>query len=923
MSPVISAIKSAKYAREAITERLSLYNNVPGISSTGAKPLRRKFGSGEPITSLENSGNLILECQPLHVEEGHLVDQDGRKRVLKGINLDCAMKLPVKPFMPSYEGNCGDESNIFFEGDTVSFVGRPFPLDEAELHFNRIKLWGFNTLRYLVTWEALEHAGPGKYDEEFIDYTVEMLRIINKVGGLYVILECHQDVWSRFSGGSGAPLWTFYAAGLQPTRFAATEAAILHNSPRFEKGRTDPECYPKMLWTSNYRRLALFTMFTLFFSGATYFPHLKINGINIQHYLQNSLNAALRHLWEAVVAKLPDMIENGTLLGFELVNEPNCGLIGNEHLAYVPAGQQLRIDTCPTVYQCFRLGMGLPVEVDVYKISVAGPQKDGVRLVDPRGERAWLSPEEAAITDAKYGWKRSGWKLGQCIYAGIKIWRWNKFADWDKLKNFSQDVRLEFSYSECELLSPNFFNQVSPRISFNVADEKLPRKVDIDFFINHFFVDFYQQFKKMIRDVAPNVFVLIQPPVLELPPKLKDDPRGIVDEKTIYCPHYYDGMSLMFKSWNYKYNVDTLGIMRGRYFNPMLGIVFGERAIRNCIKKQFIEIANEGRSYLGNIPVLMSETGMPFDMDDKKAYEDGRYTQQTSAIDCLANALEGLQMHVTYWCYSSLNSHKWGDRWNNEDFSFWSPEDRDLAFDDAEDDGNLSRSPSRRSSVTPSLKTIRCLKETGTSQVLKAKIAYHRQKMIPSLFKKSFGTGTIEEDNYDSDDSSFAYENSTLISVSSENLRYRHFKQCYPSPDGVRAVSAVIRPFLVSSCGVMKASEFDIKTSKFALTLVINDDLDEATLKNQPTIIFVPKWHYPYLNYSDISLTSGHVKYNQALEYLEWYHYDLDDDTTVESTSSSLVRPTNEETIIIKNNSGKIEDLEPKDDFGIGDCPIS
>lgn len=918
MSPIISAIKSAKLAREAISDRLSVYSNGTGVASSGAKPLRRKFGSSEPIARVHNKTASILECLPLYTEDGFILDGSGRKITLKGINVDCSMKLPAMPFMPSYEGNNAEPSNIFFQGENVSFVGRPFPLEEAELHLNRIKLWGFNTIRYLITWEALEHAGPGKYDEDFIDYTVQLLRIIHKVGGLYVFLECHQDVWSRYSGGSGAPLWTFHAAGLQPTRFSATEAAILHNDPRFEKGRTDPECYLKMLWTSNYKRLALFTMFTLFFSGATYFPHLKINGVNIQHFLQESLNKCLQHLWDTVVTRLPEMLENGSLLGFELLNEPNCGLVGHEHLSYVPNGQQLRIDTCPTVYQCFRLGMGLPAEIDVYKITLTGPQKDSVKLVDPRGQSAWLSPEEGTAIDEKYGWTREGWEFGKCIYAGVNIWRWNKNANWDELASMSQDARIDFSYNECELLLPNYFNEVSPKLSFDVTDEKLPKKIDINFFINTFFVDYYVNFKNTIRALAPQVFVLLQPPVLELPPDLKDNKLGIIDKKTIYCPHYYDGLSLMFKSWNYVYNVDTLGIMRGRYFNPVLGIVFGERAIRNCIKKQFIEISNEGKKYLGNIPVLMSETGMPFDMDNKKAYEDGRYTQQTSAIDALANALEGLQMHVTYWCYSSLNSHKWGDRWNNEDFSFWSPEDRDLAFDDDESD-SLSRSPSRRSSVTPSLKAIRCMKESGPSHVLKAKIAYHKKKMLPSMFKKSFLSGLGEEETEESDDSSVGYDTSTLISVSTDNLRYRHFRQCYPSPDGVRAVSAVIRPFLIATAAVMKASEFDIKMSKFALTVSIDKELTWNDFQKRPTLIFVPKWHYPYLNYSDISLTYGHIQYNDELEYLEWYHYDIGDD---ESTWS-MCRAGNDESIIIKSNSGRIEDISPKEDAQAGECPIN
>lgn len=52
--------------------------------------------------------------------------------------------------------------------------------------------------------------------------------------------------WSRFSGGSGAPLWTLVAAGLNPQNFHATEGAILHSH------WPDPAKFPFMLWSSNY-----------------------------------------------------------------------------------------------------------------------------------------------------------------------------------------------------------------------------------------------------------------------------------------------------------------------------------------------------------------------------------------------------------------------------------------------------------------------------------------------------------------------------------------------------------------------------------------------------------------------------------------------------------------------------------------------
>lgn len=888
MSFVVDAIRKARIsATDAISDRVSLYLQAP--VSTDARSLRKQYG--RTLVALAEDRANIVECQPLHVEGGRLVDSSGRTRTLKGVNVDGSMKLPASPTMASYDGSSSDRNNIFFDGDNVLFVGRPFPLEEAEQHFSRIKSWGYNTIRYLVTWEALEHQGPGIYDEEFIDYTVKMLRLIHRIGGLYVFLECHQDVWSRFCGGSGAPMWTLYAAGLDPKCFDATEAAMIHNSDRYSRAPNDPECYTKMLWTTNYRRLALLTMFTLFFAGETYFPNLKLDGMSIQKYLQLKLFASLAKLWEAAVSELPDMVADGTLVGFELLNEPNCGLVGQPRLDVLPDSQQLRLDTTPTTYQSFLLGMGIPVQVDTYKIAVTGPQKSGSRIVDPRGQTAWLLKQELESTDKHYGWIRQGW-TGECIYLASGIWSWDS-TGWEKVKDRSQLARVEFGQNHCTLKRPRYFSKVTPRLSFDTPDDTLPDVIDTKFFINTFFVDFYISHKQMVRSICPGAFVLIQPPVLELPPKLVDDARRIIDEKTIYCPHYYDGMSLMFKTWNSRYNVDTLGIMRGRYFNPVLGIVFGERAIRNCIKQQFIAIATEGRDNLGPIPILMSETGMPFDMDGKKAYEDGSYSLQTAALDAIAVALEVLGIHHTFWCYTSINCHSWGDRWNNEDFSLWSSEDRDLCFDDHE---IPARPSSRRNSVTPSLKTLRSLRQTdGYQLVIRAKLSYRRKRLLSSAIKLALGA-TCEGDEHKLAtpmETSSSTESAELISLASDNLRYQHLKKCYPSPDGVRAPSAVIRPFVVATYGVVKYTEFEMRPAKFTLTL----SFSEVPLSS-PTVIFVPKWHYPCLDYGDIYLTSGTVRYNEVLEFIEWYH--------------SQENGREEVSIIIKNNSGRIEDIEPR-----------
>ena len=91
-------------------------------------------------------------------------------------------------------------------------------------------------------------------------------------------------------------------------------------------------------------------MFTLFFAGKIYFPDLILNGENIQDYLQNHFLGAVEFLWKRICRKL-EIDKNGTILGFESMNEPNSGLIGYPDLSRVPDYQQLRVGTTPTAFK--------------------------------------------------------------------------------------------------------------------------------------------------------------------------------------------------------------------------------------------------------------------------------------------------------------------------------------------------------------------------------------------------------------------------------------------------------------------------------------------------------------------------------------------------------------------------------------------
>lgn len=118
---------------------------------------------------------------------GAIKDENNREIILRGINLDGGSKLPVQ--QTSFFEKVDDS---YWDGDNISFVNRPFLLEDAPTHFAKLKSYGFNTIRYVFTWEALEHKGPGIYDDEFIDFTIKVLKILDEFG-FYVFMDPHQD----------------------------------------------------------------------------------------------------------------------------------------------------------------------------------------------------------------------------------------------------------------------------------------------------------------------------------------------------------------------------------------------------------------------------------------------------------------------------------------------------------------------------------------------------------------------------------------------------------------------------------------------------------------------------------------------------------------------------------------------------------
>lgn len=393
-------------------------------------------------------------------------DEFGRTLLLRGVNLGGSSKVPAAPDGATWrrEG--------FFDHRDVSFVGRPFPLSEADEHFSRLARWGFTFLRLLTTWEAVEHSGPGEYDFAYLDYLHEVVGTAAE-HGISVFIDPHQDCWSRFSGGDGAPGWTLEAVGLDITRFAETGAAITHQ----EHG--DP--FPRMIWPTNYGKLANLTMWTLFFGGNDFASEAHVKGTPIQEYLQGHYVRAMQQ----VALRLRDL---PNVVGFDTLNEPSPGLIGIGDLTSGDAFP-LKLGPSPTPLQAMALGAGIPQEVAVHRLGLAGFRRAGSALLNANGVRAWADGVEPV---------------------------WRRHSVWDVDEGGAPRV-----------LRPGHFTRTE--------------RGDVDF-ARDYFRPFVLRYAEAIREAIPEAVIFLEgPPNAHLPWQAEDLLNAA------YAGHWYDALTLLRK----------------------------------------------------------------------------------------------------------------------------------------------------------------------------------------------------------------------------------------------------------------------------------------------------------------------------------------------------------------------------------------
>ncbi len=563
-----------------------------------------------------------MSLEIIHIENEWFKDESGRTVILRGVNLGGDCKVP-------YPDGGTENPTDFSTHREVSFVGRPFPMDEAEVHFSRLKAWGFNVLRLLLTWEAVEHKGPYTFDERFLEYYAGLCKMAGEYG-MYVFVDFHQDAWSRMSGGDGAPGWLFEKIGLDYRAFGRADGAIVM---QYVYDYNDPsprqDAYPAMCWQSNCVYPVNGIMWSLFFAGKLITPDFLIKDemsgreVNVQDYMQGH--------YLACQAKVAERIKGlSNVIGFDSLNEPSSGWIEipmDYRHTKMRKNNPPRPGTAFSPIDALYVSHGHCLELPYNAFSLL---RGGVVPV----KTVAVNPDKISI-----------WINGRCdpfIEAGA----------WELLDDGTYRI-----------LRNDFFKKANGKeIDFN-RDCLLP--------FLHAVADNFRRFN-------PDWLLFAEKEAAEgmMRPGFPDN----MPENSVNASHWYDGLTLMNKKFR-KINIDIVSLQPA----------FGLKGIEKKYLRELGRIKKSSQTINHGCPTLIGEFGIPFDMDNGKAYSEyaeGDRTERPwqthiTALDLMYNALDRLLISSAHWNYTATNSNdlRTGDRFNQEDLSIYSPDQRDKPDD--------------------------------------------------------------------------------------------------------------------------------------------------------------------------------------------------------------------------------------------------
>ncbi|CAM4966051.1 unnamed protein product [Rotaria socialis] len=207
----------------------------------------------------------------------HFVDEFGRVRIFHGVNV--VYKQP--PFLPNMT-NFDPQNSL------------------TEFDLDNLHKWGFNVIRLYTAWMGVNPKSPNEVDDTYLSQLSTAVSMMENKG-IYALLDCHQDVLSRFFCGEGIPDWVATKLG--------TETLQRFPFPFPINFTREPDTgYPVL-------DQCLQNPFSQY-----YFTEGVINGFKMLYTNTNGTLDAFASFWHTVATYFAD---RPSILGYELMNEPS------------------------------------------------------------------------------------------------------------------------------------------------------------------------------------------------------------------------------------------------------------------------------------------------------------------------------------------------------------------------------------------------------------------------------------------------------------------------------------------------------------------------------------------------------------------------------------------------------------------------
>jgi len=388
-------------------------------------------------------------------------------------------------------------------------------------------------------------------------------------------------------------------------------------------------------------------MFTLFFAGEVFAPKALYSGPNAEFYGKN-IGLVLRTSYIRAYARLMVELKHlPNVLGVDPMNEPHPGYIGLPSLLCFNETTDLHLGYMPNALGSMALAAGVPTSV-------------------PYFSRSWPHPSKITRTDVLNEDHVTAWLPG-----APDIW---------------QDERV-FA------ISPSGTAELGPKgVSYFLNHPITGARVDFE---ADFYVPFVRSFHHAVVGAAAGgkagTWLFVEPVPNLGPPAWTSSrsPAGRGEDDFIcYSPHWYDIRALYEKRLSYTVSFDVLSLASGSR-NLLAHSYFGRPGLTKNYADNFRRFWNHLKTFRGGAatptPILIGETGVPWDMNLQSAYSTGDIHYQLTMTDAILRAMEQAgALNWTFWNLTLSHSTQGtpqsvhndtaspfqsGDAWNSEDFS--------------------------------------------------------------------------------------------------------------------------------------------------------------------------------------------------------------------------------------------------------------